>query len=135
MSLVYKEESYEIMGVCFEVYKEKGAGFLEPIYHECLIKEARLQNLKAVSEPELEICYKGEPLKKTLRPDFVCHGKIILEIKAVKKLTDEHRAQVQNYLRATGFKLGLLVNFGHSPGVEWERIVLSTPDAKPPRLT
>ena len=62
-------------------------------------------------------------LSQTFKPDFVCFDKIILEIKAVSKLTDEHRAQVHNYLKATGRKLGLLVNFGHHPNVEWERIV------------
>ena len=67
---------------------------------------------------------KGRPLKHTYEPDFICYDKVILEIKAVSKLTDEHRAQVQNYLRATGFKLGLLVNFGHYPKIEYERIVI-----------
>lgn len=113
------------MGACFEVYREKGAGFVEPIYHECLMREFLLQKVAAVSEPELSVYYKGEILNKKLKPDFVCFGKIILELKAVKVLADEHRAQVQNYLRATGFELGLLVNFGHQPLLEWERIVWS----------
>jgi GxxExxY protein len=72
----------------------------------------------------LALAYKGRPLKQKYVPDFVCFGKIILEIKAVSQLNDEHRAQVHNYLRATGYRLGLLVNFGHYPGVEHERIVV-----------
>ena len=135
MGLIYKEECYSIMGACFEVYKEKGVGFVESIYHECLTKEFLLRKLQAVSEPELKVLYKGEPLTKTLRPDFVCMGGIILEIKAVKQLTNEHRAQVQNYLKATGFQLGLLVNFGHYPNVEWERIVVTNSNSSPPQLT
>jgi GxxExxY protein len=68
--------------------------------------------------------YKGTPLQQGYVADFVCYDKIIVEIKAVSHLTDEHRAQVLNYLNATGYRLGLLVNFGHFPKVEWERIVL-----------
>ena len=125
MELLYKEESFEIRGACFEVYREKGAGFTEPIYHECLIREFLLRKLSAVSEPILELYYKGRALEKKLKPDFVCFGKIIVEIKAVKNLTDEHRAQTLNYLRATGFELGFLVNFGHYPGIEIERLILN----------
>lgn len=125
MVLIYKEESYAIMGAMFEVYREMGAGFFEPTYHECVIREFGWQKLPAVHEPKIEIAYKGETLEKRCEPDFVCFGKIILELKACKHLEDSHRAQVHNYLRATGFQLGLLVNFGHTPGLEWERIVLT----------
>lgn len=125
MRLLFEKESFEIRGAFYEVYKEKGACFTEPIYHECLIEEFRMRGLPAVSEPELEISYKGNRLRKTLRPDFVCFGKIIVEIKGVKKLTDEHRAQVHNYLRATGFELGFLADVGHFSPIELERIVLS----------
>lgn len=124
MEIVYKEESYAIMGACFEVYKEKGCGFLEAVYQECLEIEFEIQNLPAVPQPRLELSYKGRPLKQKYVPDFICHGKIVVELKAVSALNDEHRAQVQNQLRATGHKLGLLVNFGHYPGLEYERIVL-----------
>jgi len=70
------------------------------------------------------LAYKGRPLKQRYTADFICFDKIILELKAVSALADEHRAQVLNYLNATGFKLGLLVNFGHHPKLEYERIVL-----------
>ena len=112
------------MGACFEVYKEKGCGFVEPVYQECLELEFGLQGILFQPQVGLALAYKGRPLKQKYVPDFTCFGKIILEIKAVSALNDDHRAQVHNYLRATGYKLGLLVNFGHYPGVEHERIVV-----------
>ncbi len=123
MEIVYKDESYKIMGACFEVYNEKGCGFVEPVYQECLALELGFQGVPFQEQVELVLNYKGRQLKQTYKPDFICYEKIILEIKAVSALTDEHRAQVHNYLRATGHKLGLLVNFSHYPKVEWERIV------------
>lgn len=121
--LIFKEGSYKIIGACFEVYREKGCGFLEPVYQECMEVELRLQGIPFVAQKPLALAYKGTPLRCEYEPDFVCYDKIILELKAVKELADEHRAQVQNYLRATGFQLGLLVNFGHYPKIEIERIV------------
>lgn len=123
MEIVYKDESYRIVGSCFEVYKEKGCGFVEPVYQECLSLELGFQGIPFLEQPALSMNYKGRLLTQTYKPDFVCYDKIVLEIKAASKLTDEHRAQVHNYLKATGHKLGLLVNFGHYPDVEWERIV------------
>ena len=111
------------MGACFEVYKQKGSGFVEPVYQQCLSIEFSMQGVPAAEQVELQLDYKGRTLHQTYRPDFICFEKIIVEIKAVSKLADEHRAQVHNYLKATGFKLGLLVNFGHYPQVEWERLV------------
>jgi GxxExxY protein len=123
MEVIYKEESYRIMGACFEVYKEKGCGFLEAVYQECLQIEFELQGIPFVPQADLWLSYKGRRLTQKYQPDFICFDKIILEIKAVKQLADEHRAQLHNYLKATGYKLGLLVNFGHFPQLEWERIV------------
>ncbi len=122
--LIYPDESFAIRGALFEVYKNKGAGFLEPVYQECLEIEFRLTGVPAIAQPRLQLDYKGIPLKSEYIPDFICYDKIIIEIKAVKELTDAHRAQVQNYLKATGFKLAFLVNFCHHPLVEIERIVL-----------
>jgi GxxExxY protein len=124
MNIIHKLESFEIMGACFEVYKEKGSGFLESVYQECLEIEFAGRKIPFKVQPELSLTYKGHPLKSKFKPDFICHDKIVVELKAVTALTDEHRAQVQNYLRATGMKLGLLVNFGHYPKLEYERIVL-----------
>lgn len=123
MNIIYREESYRIIGACFEVYKEKGSGFLEAVYHECLEIELALVEIPFVSRTKLPLAYKGRPLAQCYSPDFICFEKIILEIKAVSKLADEHRAQLHNYLKATGLKLGLLVNFGHFPQLETERIV------------
>lgn len=122
--LIYGEECYKIVGACFEVYKEKGCGFLEPVYQECLGLELGLQKIPTKPQVALPLAYKGVPLAQWYVADFVCFDKVILELKAVSKLADEHRAQVLNYLNATGYRLGLLVNYGHSPMLEWERIVL-----------
>ena len=121
--LIHKEESYALIGACFEVYKDKGCGFLEPVYHECLEIELEFQRIPFLSKPPQTLQYRGRTLVQTFSPDFICYEKIILEIKAVSALCDEHRAQVLNYLSATGYRLGLLVNFGHHPKLEWERIV------------
>jgi len=123
-TIIHPELSYKIMGACFEVYKEKGCGFLEAVYQECLELELAGQNIPFTAQQKLNLTYKGRPLKQTYEPDFVCDEKIIVEIKAVSALTNEHRAQVHNYLRATGHRLGLLVNFGHYPKIESERIAL-----------
>lgn len=122
--IIYREESYRIMGACFEVYREKGCGFLEAVFQECMELELSSQEIPFQAHPLLKLAYKGQPLKQTYSPDLVCFDRIVVELKAVSKLTDEHRAQVHNYLRATGHRLGLLVNFGHFPKVEAERIAL-----------
>jgi len=123
-SIVYRLESFEIMGACFEVYKEKGSGFLESVYQECMELELADRKIPFRAQPEVTLTYKGRPLKGKFKPDFICHEKIVLELKAVTAINDEHRAQVQNQLRATQMKLGLLVNFSHYPKLEYERIVL-----------
>ena len=121
--LIYKDECFKIIGACFEVYNEKGSGFLESVYQECLEIEHDYQMIPFVPQQELRLFYRGKELKQKFIPDFICYGKIIVEIKAVSKLTDEHRAQVINYLNATGYELGILVNFGGHPKLEWERLV------------
>ena len=120
--IIYKKESYAIIGACFEVYNDKGCGFLEPVYHECLAIEFEQQGIPAISKPSLTLSYRGRILMQTYEPDFICFGKIVLELKTVSGLADEHRAQVLNYLHATGFDLGLLANFGDYPQLEYQRI-------------
>jgi len=120
--IIYKTESYSIVGACFEVYNEKGCGFLEPVYHECLAIEFEYQRIPAISKPSLTLAYRDRTLVQTYNPDFICYQKIVLELKAVSQLIDEHRAQLLNYLSASGFELGLLVNFGHYPKLEYQRI-------------
>lgn len=122
--LKFEEESYKIRGAVFEVYREMGCGFLEAVYQECFGKELAHRGIPFVAQPELTLEYKGLRLSQTYKPDFICFEKIIVEIKAAKDLADEHRAQVHNYLKATGHELGFLINFGHYPKVQIERIVL-----------
>src|SRR5580698_8181128 len=110
------------MGACFEVYKEMGCGFLESVFQECLGLELAAQDIPFRPQARLLLSYKSQRLEQIYEPDFICWDKIILEIKSVSRLAAEHRAQVHNYLRATGYRLGLLVNFGHYPMVEYERI-------------
>ena len=122
--IVYKEEAYKIMGAAFKVYNGLGHGFLEAVYQEALEIEFQKQGIPYEREKELKIQYDGIELKQTYKADFVCFGKIIVELKAVSALEDAHRSQVYNYLHATGFKLGLLYNFGCSDELEKERIVV-----------
>jgi GxxExxY protein len=124
VEIIYQEESYKIMGACFEVYKEMGCGFLESVFQECLGLELAAQDIPFRPQARLLLSYKSQRLEQIYEPDFICWDKIILEIKSVSRLAAEHRAQVHNYLRATGYRLGLLVNFGHYPMVEYERIVI-----------
>lgn len=122
--LLYKSEVFDIQGAVFEVYRNLGAGFLENVYQEALEIELESRNIPFVSQSELKIRYKDEILKQSYRADIVCYDKIILELKAVKVLLPEHEAQLQNYLRATGMRLGLLINFCHIPKVEIKRIAI-----------
>ena len=122
--ILYKDECYQIIGACFEVYNEKGNGFLEAVYQECLSKELEYQNISYTEKPKIELYYKQEKLNQCYQPDFLIYKKIIVELKTVRNLIDEHRAQVFNYLKSTKLRLGLIVNFGKYPKLEHERIVL-----------
>jgi len=121
--LLYRDESYLIRGAVFAVYREMGCGFLEAVYQECLQREFCKQGIQFVSQAELILFYKQEKLQQIYKADFICYGKIIVELKAAKELTNEHRAQLHNYLKATGISLGFLVNFGHYPKAIIERVV------------
>lgn len=132
--LINEKDTYGILGACFEVYNEKGCGFTEEVYQECLEIELELRGIPFVAQMELPLTYKGRRLKRKFKPDFLCYERVLLEIKAVSKLVDEHRAQVLNYLNATGFPVGLLVNFGHFPKVEYERVVLTKKRVEPTPL-
>lgn len=122
--VIYAGECYKLIGACFEVYKDKGCGFLEAVFQECLEFEFGFQSIAFSAQSPLALSYKGHALKQKYVADFICYDKIIIELKAVEKLTDDHRAQLLNYLHATGYRLGVLVNFGHHPNLEWERMVL-----------
>ena len=124
MDIPLKEEVYQIMGAAFEVHSEKGHGFVEPVYQECMEIELRTRSIPFESQKELTLFYHGQRLQQTYIPDLICYGQIIIELKAVKDLADEHRAQLLNYLRASKIKVGLIINFGQHTGVQWERMVL-----------
>ena len=110
--ILFKEESYKIIGAAMEVHKVLGTGFTEPVYQEALELEFQLRDIPYVREKNFQITYKGQILEKGFRPDFVCFDEIIVELKAVSDFTDEHYAQVYNYLKACQMDLGLLINFG-----------------------
>ena len=122
-SLLFKDEVYAIAGAMIEVYKELGPGFLEPVYQEALSLELSVRQVPFVREYPLQIHYKGSLLEKRYIADFLCYGQIILELKALPKLTNIETAQLLNYLKVTRLKLGLIANFGSSPRLEWKRYI------------
>jgi GxxExxY protein len=121
--IIHAQESYQIVGACMEVHAGLGGGFLEPVYQEALALVFAEKEIPFEREKELPIFFRGKPLNKRYVADFVCFGSIIVEIKATSDLTGEHEAQVLNYLKASGLKLGLLVNFG-VPSLQYRRLVL-----------
>ena len=121
--LLYKDECYRIQGCIFEVNRKLGTGFLEAVYQEALEIELTKAMIPFESQKILPVLYDGIPLKQFFQADFVCFGAILVELKAVSKLTNDHKAQVLNYLAVTGLKLGLLVNFHVFPKAEIIRIV------------
>ena len=123
-NLLYKDEVYSIQGAIFAVYGEMGCGFLESVYQECMEKELHDRRIPYASQQALNLVYKGEPLQQAYKPDLICYEKIIVELKAVKNIAPEHEAQLHNYLKASGLRLGLLVNFGHHPKAEVKRIII-----------
>jgi len=116
------QRTYKIIGAALEVHKELGCGFLEAVYQEALGREFASQAIPFSSQPVVKILYRGEPLTKTYQPDFVCFDEVILEIKALDRLSGTEEAQLINYLKATGLKVGLLLNFG-AKSLEHKRFV------------
>ena len=129
--LLFAEEVYAITGAAIEVHKKLGSGFLEAIYQEALEIEFELRGVPFESQKNLIVKYKGVPLKKEYCADFVCYSKIVVELKALSKLSGTEEAQVLNHLRATGLTAGVLLNFGSSPRLEWKRFVLSRKSVSP----
>ena len=121
-NIFFKEESYKIGGAIFAVHQALGCGFLERVYQDALEIEFKERHIPYEREKQIQIMYKGKPLGEPYRADFVCYGKIIVELKAVKTLEDTHYAQILNYLKATKMKLGILVNF-HDTFIVPKRIV------------
>ncbi|KPL11826.1 NADH:ubiquinone oxidoreductase [candidate division BRC1 bacterium SM23_51] len=122
--LLLKDEVYAIIGAAIEVHKEFGHGFLEPVYQEAMEIELRLQGIPFEPQKPLRISYKGQPLRKEYAADLVCYEKVIVELKALERLSGKEESQVLNYLKATGLRVGLLINFGSVGRLEWKRLVL-----------
>ncbi len=120
--LIFKDEVYAIIGAAMEVYNTLGPGFSEPIFQEALGIEFDDRKVPARAQFEIIVNYKDRPLKKTYIADFVAYGQIIVEIKALDQLTSREEAQLLNYLKATGFPLGVLINFGALGQLEWKRM-------------
>ena len=118
------KKTFAIIGAAMEVHKELGSGFLEAVYQEALEREFTYQEMPYKSQPPVRIKYKGEPLKKKYEPDFICYDKVIVEIKAMDKLSSNEHAQIINYLKASELKVGLLINFG-AKSLEHKRFVYS----------
>ena len=123
--LLYKDEVYAIVGAAMDVYNDLGPGFLENVYQEALEIETRERKIPSKALQEIQIQYKGQLLKRIYIADLVCYDKIIVELKAMDKLTLREEGQLINYLKATGMKVGVLINFGHYPGLEWKRLVFT----------
>lgn len=123
--LLYKDEVYAIVGAAMDVYNELGPGFLENIYQEAMEIELKERNIPAKPQQEMHIKYKGKLLRKFYVADLVCYDKVIVEIKTMDKLTLREEGQLINYLKATGMKVGVLINFGHYPSLDWKRLVLT----------
>ena len=118
------ERTYKIIGAAMEVHKELGHGFLEAVYQEALAREFKMQGMPNKQQQIIEIMYKGKPLEKKYQPVFLCYNEIIVEIKALSCLTGNEEAQLINYLKATGFEIGLLINFG-TKSLEYKRLIYS----------
>ena len=121
--LIYETESYDIRGAIFEVYSILGSGYLEEVYQNALEEEFRLRGIPFEAKKKIDVVYKGRNCGNYYFPDFICYDKIIVEIKAVESIHEKHKAQLMNYLKATGYKVGFLVNFGSYPKVSIYRVV------------
>ncbi len=123
---LFKAEGYALLGAAFEVHKHMGPGFLEEVYHEALQIELSARKLPFVSKPRLAVSYKGHPPKKSYEADLLVHSEIVLELKATRATATEHEAQLINELKATGLRVGYLINFGSFPKLQWHRRVISS---------
>ncbi len=122
--LLLKQEVYAIVGAAMEVHRNKGYGFSEPVYQECMEIELPERGIPNTPQKQMPIHYKGRQLKKTYIADFIAYDKVIVELKALDRLTEREEAQVINYLKASGLEVAVLINFG-APSLEWKRLVLT----------
>ena len=124
MELLYRDEVYAIVGAAMEVHRELGAGYAEPVYPEAMEIELTAACIPFESQKELLVIYKGQPLHKRYCADLVCYGQILVELKALDRLSGTEEAQLLNYLKTTGLRVGLLINFGAHGKLEWKRFIL-----------
>lgn len=122
--LLLKVEVFKIVGAAIEVHRELGSGFLEPVYQEAMSIELASSSIPFEAQKALQIRYKGRKLNKEYVPDFVCYQQIIVELKALAKLSGIEEAQALDYLKATRFRVALLLNFGSRGKLEWRRLIL-----------
>ena len=132
--LLFKDEVYAIIGAAMEVYNQLGSGFGEAIYQEASEIESDARKMPNNPQQEIYIDYKGTKLRQFFKPDFIYYDKIIVEIKAMDKLTSREEAQLLNYLKATGLPVGLLINFGADKDLEWKRMVLTQKPIRVPKV-
>ena len=121
--LILKDEAYQIVGAAMDVHNELGCGFREPVYQEAMEIELHLRAVPFVSQPRVQIHYKGRTLDKEFQPDILCYGLVIVELKALPRLSPVEESQMFDYLKATRLPLGLLLNFGNPTGLERKRFV------------
>ena len=122
--LIYKEEVYEIAGAAMDVYYTMGTGFLEAVYHEALEIEMRRRRIPFESQKALNLYYKDVAMKKQYIVDMFCYGKIIVELKVMDRLSSIEVAQLINYLKVSRSRVGVLINFGARPKLEWKRYAI-----------
>jgi len=127
MALLFEKETHQVIGACMQVHQKLGSGFLESVYQEALEKESQKQQIPFIRHQRLHIMFDGKPLDKFFVADFVCYNSIILKIKAASFIHPDNSKQVINYLKATNFQVGFLINFGQ-PSLKWKRYI-NTPSA------
>ncbi len=126
--LILKDEVYAVVGAAMEVKRVMGAGFLEGVYQEAMLVELTARGVPVEAEKPIDIRYKGRCLTHRYYADLVCFGQVIVELKAINRLSGKEEAQVLNYLKATGFKVGVLINFGSAGRLEWKRFANTQAD-------
>jgi GxxExxY protein len=122
--ILYKQEAYWIIGCAMDVHRTLGPGFLEGVYADALALELKRKGIPFERERRFPVVYKGIKLERGYVADMVCYSKIILELKAINILAKREEAQLLNYLKVTGMKLGILVNFGSIGNLEWKRMII-----------
>jgi GxxExxY protein len=122
---MFKDVGYKLMGAAFEVYNELGYGLAEELYQQSLEVELGLRNMSFLTKHELAVYYKGHRLDTVYKPDLFVLDCLVVELKAVTELAEEHEAQLFNYLRISRQPIGYLINFGHKNTLEWKRFILS----------